>query len=280
MSTERYENPLKNDSFNPLKLLYITKSKYEDDWHSTLHAHQCSEIFYIVSGQGEFHVGDSVFPVKADQLVIINSNVVHTESSVPLCSLEYIVMGVEGCDFLLTDNEDCGYCNIDCSDTNKDILQYMELILAELEGKKTYYNVVARNLLEILSVKLLRHNSVVLKQTTTSKSSIQLAFVKRYLDNNYKEDITLDLLAKIAHLNKYYLSHLFKKAYGTSPIHYLVQRRITESRHLLAQTDYPISEIALMLGFSSYSYFSQSFNRIETISPQKYRQRAKSIRQQ
>ena len=42
--------------------------------------------------------------------------------------------------------------------------------------------------------------------------------IKRYLDNNYREDISLDTLAEVAHINKYYLAHTFQKAYGISPI--------------------------------------------------------------
>ena len=45
--------------------------------------------------------------------------------------------------------------------------------------------------------------------------------IKRYLDNNYREDISLDTLAEVAHINKYYLAHTFQKAYGISPITYL-----------------------------------------------------------
>ena len=55
-----------------------------------------------------------------------------------------------------------------------------------------------------------------------------------YLDTNYREDISLDLLAEIAHINKYYLAHTFQREYGISPITYLNRRRIEESKHMLA----------------------------------------------
>lgn len=277
MSTERYDNHVSSDAFAPLELLYISASKFEDDWHSTMHSHQCSEIFYVVSGRCEVHVEGAVFPVKADQLVIINSNVMHTEAVIPDSPIEYIVMGVQGCDFLLEGGEDSRYFTIDCSGTNKEILHYMQMILSEMESRAMHFGVVSKNLLEILSVKLLRHKSVVLERATVNKSGIQCALVKRYLDNHYKENITLDTLAKITYLNKFYLAHIFTKEYNISPINYLVQRRLAESRYLLAQTDYRISEIALMLGFSSSSYFTQCFSRVESMSPREYRQRAKRL---
>ena len=95
--------------------------------------------------------------------------------------------------------------------------------------------------------------------------------IRRYIDNHFKEDLTLDHLAELAHLNKYYLSHSFRREFGTSPISYLISRRLDESRFLLRKTDYSLSLIAEILGFSSLSYFSQCFRREEGISPTEYR---------
>ena len=65
--------------------------------------------------------------------------------------------------------------------------------------------------------------------------------------------------------------HAFRKAYGTSPINYLISRRIQESRFLLTNSNHSLSQIARILGFSSLSYFSQSFHRTEGVSPMEYR---------
>lgn len=97
--------------------------------------------------------------------------------------------------------------------------------------------------------------------------------MRRYIDNHFKENLTLDQLSAIAHINKYYLVHAFRKEYNISPISYLIARRTQESRFLLTNTDYTLSQIAQILGFSSPSYFSQSFRRLEGISPMEYRKR-------
>ena len=56
---------------------------------------------------------------------------------------------------------------------------------------------------------------------------------------------------------------------------YLHSRRIQESRFLLSETDHSLSQIARILGFSSLSYFSQSFRRLEGVSPMEYRKRCR-----
>ena len=91
------------------------------------------------------------------------------------------------------------------------------------------------------------------------------------------ETLTLEQLAEEAHMNKYYLSHTFKREYGVSPINYLISRRIEESKYLLAETDLSMSHIAQLLGFSSLSYFSQVFRKTQASSPLEYRQSVKQI---
>ena len=81
----------------------------------------------------------------------------------------------------------------------------------------------------------------------------------------------LEQLAEEGHMNKFYLSHAFKKEYGLSPINYMIDCRIREGKRLLADTDLSLSQIAGILGFSSPSYFSQSFRKAEGISPAEYR---------
>ena len=102
MSNDRYEFP--GGIASPIdrsatKLLYVSTAKYGGDWHSLLHTHTCAELFYVVGGVGQFKVAGRMLPVAADDLVIVNPNVEHTEVSLNSSPLEYIVLGVEGLEF-------------------------------------------------------------------------------------------------------------------------------------------------------------------------------------
>lgn len=132
---------------------------------------------------------------------------------------------------------------------------------------------MAQSFLNILITKLLRHRRIILTEEGSAKVSAETLQIKKYVESHFSEDITLETLAKIIHLNKYYLVHSFTKEYGISPINYLIKIRLKESKHLLLDTNYSIAEIAQHTGFSSSSYFSQSFNKFEGISPRQYRNR-------
>jgi YesN/AraC family two-component response regulator len=58
---------------------------------------------------------------------------------------------------------------------------------------------------------------------------------------------------------------------GISPINYLINKRIDESKKLLSTTNYSIRDISSIVGFSNSSYFSQMFKKIAGISPKTFR---------
>ncbi len=101
----------------------------------------------------------------------------------------------------------------------------------------------------------------------------------RYIDSNFKENISLDQLAELTHVNKYYLVHSFSKEYGVSPINYLIGRRIEESRHLGWRTPITPCPRSPHAGFFLPSYFSQSFRKLEGISPMEYQEAQRAARE-
>jgi AraC-like DNA-binding protein len=271
MSMQRFDSKEYSCGATSLKLLYITRSKYENDWYSIMHSHQNIELFYVVSGYGEVCVEELRLPVSANDVVVINPNVEHTETGSPQLPLEYIALGVEGGELLLSDSEDSRYCAFSCAQIGKDVLFYLRAMLDEMQACGEYYQSVAHNLLEALFFSLIRHKSASLIIRPTPKRQRECIHVKRYIDSRYKEKITLEQLAKLVHLNKYHLSHIFRKEYGVSPISYLNAKRLEESRFLLIDTNHSVSQIANVLGFSSPNYFSQCFAKAEGVSPTKYR---------
>ncbi len=253
-----------------LKLLYVSSAQYGGDWHSAMHAHDCTELFYVVSGTGRFHVEEHFFPVAADDLVVINPNVEHTELSRDNRPLEYIVLGVEGLEFSPTQEDDSRYCVMSLQGQREEILPLLRSLLREAALKQTGYELVCQNILEIMAVQLGRR--VELSSSTSGRyTSKECALVRRYIDSHFKENITLSQLSDLVHINKYYLVHTFSREYGVSPISYLISRRLQESKYLLTRTNHSLSQISHMLGFSSPSYFSQSFRRAEKMSPLEYR---------
>lgn len=267
---------------NKVKLLYVSTAKYGGDWHSTLHTHACTEIFYVVGGSGKFNIEGKLLPVTTDDMVIVNPNVEHTEVSYNQRPLEYIVLGVEGLEYSAGEDADERWFMTNLQNAREALLHALREMLREIEFKAVGYELICQDLLEVLILRLMRHAGLQFLPTKTEhrkpgrKPSKECAAVRHYIDNHFKENINLDMLSELVHVNKYYMVHSFTKEYGISPINYLISRRIEESKYLLSDTDHSLSQISHMLGFSSPSYFSQSFRRLEGISPMEFRRSSRS----
>ncbi len=274
MSTQQYI--LRQNAAAPeteqARLLYITKAQYSEEWDSSLHTHDCAELFLVTGGRGSLHAGSVTVPVTADDFIIVNGGVPHTETSDPKDPMKYIVLGVKG---LETRSDPGGYAVLRHFSEQRQAAACMRMLLQEAEAAQPGYEAVCHNLLQIILLLLLRREAVILHPVVPGPKSRECSLVRRYIDSHFKENLTLEQLASMASLSKYYLAHAFQKEYGLSPIRYLTRRRIQESRFLLAETDHSLTHIARVLGFSSLSYFSQAFRRIEGVSPKEYRQNSR-----
>lgn len=254
---------------NNVKLLYITKAKYGQDWVSTVHSHHFTEIFYIIKGNGNFQISNKHFPIKENDLIIVNSSIPHTEYSNGKTPLEYIVLGINGLEFYSPDNTD--YMLQNFSHQRDESLFYLKTMLHEVNSKDPGFEDICQNLLGILISHIRRRSHVEFATTPENKATRECRFIEQYINEHFKEDVSLQHLSDLTYLNKYYLAHAFKNYKGISPINYLIQLRISEAKLLLETTNIPIAKIATQIGFSSQSYFTQTFRKFTNMSPREYR---------
>lgn len=272
MSHNHYSFSEKSNQHIAFNLLYITASKFEGELQFNPHTHHFTELFYIVSGQGEFIAGETRFSIKANDLVIINPHIEHTELTHTNIPLEYVAFGVEGITLTSgSDSPEQDYTLYHLDTFRDPVRNLLRMLLDELEAEHSNYEVFCRDIIEILLILLMRKQNLSLLPSLDTKMSKECGIVKRYLDANYMENVTLDQLAEITHMNKFYLAHSFTKYTGLSPISYLTQKRIRVSMDLLASTNHSIAQIASGVGFSSQSYFSHVFRKTLGITPVQYR---------
>jgi AraC family transcriptional regulator len=98
-----------------------------------------------------------------------------------------------------------------------------------------------------------------------------LSCVQEYIEAHLSADISLSDLAGLLALPIDTFARQFRTTMGLSPYAYVIKRRVEQACSLLSETDLPISEIALRLGFSSQSHFTTTFRRVKGVTPQVYR---------
>jgi AraC-like DNA-binding protein len=95
--------------------------------------------------------------------------------------------------------------------------------------------------------------------------------VHAHIHSRLSQRIELSELADIAGLSGCHFSRAFKQSLGVPPHRYLMQRRIEAAAELIEQTDRPMSEIALEVGFSDQSHFTRMFSRHFLQTPRQFR---------
>lgn len=99
----------------------------------------------------------------------------------------------------------------------------------------------------------------------------RLHYARDYADAFFTAPITINDLAETAGLSPNHLLRMFRRVFHQSPYQYITHRRLEQAQNLLRQTDQPVTDICLDVGFESLGSFSWLFRRRVGLSPLAYR---------
>lgn len=249
------------------KLTSADLTKSNSPYNTQFHATQPLQFIYILNGSLTIkHQAHEYDLVAGDYcLLYLNETTTCENLSDDLEFYEIRISSVNLHELLDKQNEQIfSYF----TDSNQLILGYMELIAKENPETN---KIVQQMLLEALFTKIIRDQNIELIELPAHQSHREVESVKQYIHAHFGKNITLDELADLTGMNKYYLVHIFKRDTGKSPIDFLIHVRIEEAKSLLSNSTLPIAKISESVGFASQSYFSKMFKRQTQMSPSQFR---------
>ena len=107
-----------------------------------------------------------------------------------------------------------------------------------------------------------------------SQTALVMAHVRRYLEDNYMFDLSLDSVGEILHISPAYLSAQFKKYQKMNFLDCLTELRINAAKELLNDPFRSSAEVASMVGYEDASYFARAFKKRTGVTPTQYRKQA------
>lgn len=262
----------------PIKVRQIEDHGY--GWvDCTQHWHKELMIFYIEKGTAVVYCNSQSISVQAGDIIVINSNDMHyIKSSCSQLIKSYILVDLVS----LTSEEDiCQRQYFVPLLENRvyfkhkikhdsEFLQHVTSLLWEYKQKKIGYELLVKAELYYILGLLMRRYTVPVVKKVKNKLYFPLYRALEYIDIHYQQEITLQELAMTAHVSSYYLCRLFKHSIGMPPIKYINYTRIDKAKTLLQQHQLKISEVADMVGFHDYNYFSRLFKQYTQQSPMRW----------
>ena len=237
----------------------------------TSHYHDGYEIYYLVNGNVRYFLDNKVYDLIPGDVILIPPNTLHKTNVTSDFPAERLLIDFTK-DFLKKEESDPIFKCFKNHYVNKseNYINYLTQIEKEFNNQDEYSENIIKSLLNILLSKLSRVSG---NTKSNVSSSPLIEKILSYINANFSEELTLQLLANEFSISKNYLSKLFKVETGFGFSEYLTITRIKKAEHMLISTTMSISEIAFSCGFHDSNYFSYVFKKTNGNSPLQYRKK-------
>ena len=157
---------------------------------------------------------------------------------------------------------------------DSEVPSVVDKLFESLRERKDGYELEVMSILyEIVRLLWLEGHVSVSKRGDTSPAADTVRGIIGHLERNFKEQVKLDELAKIAGVSKIYLCRIFKEYTSKTVVEYLNELRISAACHDMTVRGKSITEAAYDSGFNDLSYFSKIFRRYMGETPKNYKER-------
>lgn len=244
------------------------------------HIHPELELVFILKGSVEYSVDYKKYILNQRDFFFVNSLEIHhinsysSESRILCIHIDLLAFtrfypGITDYPFQYKDT-----LNNREHTVYKNIYDQLHTLLYQLVEKQDTFLLVSMSCITNILIELcescidLQSSELYVKK---DEKRTRIINILSYLNENYSETITLDMLSEKFSLSKPYLSKYFKTVMGTGFLDYVNRLRIHKSLDMLCNTEERIIDIALANGFNTQKSYSRVFQKEFGQSPSEYR---------
>lgn len=249
------------------------------------HWHEEIEAISVVQGRGLFQASGESWLLEAGDGIFLNTNVLHSVhlpegGDCRFYSLVFsagLLAGMPGSIFEqryirpLLDASARAVPLYRSEPWQREAAGAIEQAYHAFAGEAFGWELLVRGALSQLWVLMAEHMTVPGSAAAETTDVRRLKEMLQFLHGRYDQPVSLEEIAAAASIGKRECLRCFQRTIGVTPIQYLLRYRIRRASSLLAETDLPVTEVALRCGFESPSYFSLMFRRLIGRTPREYR---------
>lgn len=244
--------------------------------------HEAIEIKYVYEGAIMQMIDSEVIIAEKGTVTLVNPYELHTNMETEryggryfliMVDLDFFVSinptGLDLRELLLTKGR--SFCHV--IRANPRLGQIIGDVVRELEEQKEHYRSMVYHLMSEFFTLLLRNALVTEGPRLLSKEGLKrahlLAPALSKIFKDYDRRLSIDELAELCSISKYYFCRLFKEEMGMTAVEYITKHRISLAEALLREGKKSIEEIAYLCGFEDISYFYRCFKKVKGVSPKR-----------
>lgn len=248
-----------HDTYRPNKL-----HVQPDNWHENI------EILYFDKGEADVSLNERHIAVKAGDTVVVNSNCLHSINS--SAELHYYCLIIHR-SFCLANYFDTNLIVFEELFRDEVIAQKMAALAKEYEKPSAPFHVqLIRSLVLDICAHLCQNHSR--PERVPETESHLLSCIKQalgHIHTNYNRNLSLDEIADLVGLSKFYFAREFRRVTGYTLIAYVNLIRCEKAKKLLSENRLSVGAIGEECGFSNQSYFTKIFTAYTGRRPGEYR---------
>ncbi|WP_175639628.1 GH39 family glycosyl hydrolase [Metabacillus schmidteae] len=243
------------------------------------HAHNDIELIYMIEGNLEVKIKNNLFTLNKSDFVIVNSNELHSFHSEENNLFVIIHFNYFQIRSILQQENLYFQCNslentVSSNQQMKDVIEEVLLVyLKESDISLAGFWEKVLKLISFIQLNYLRDrkHQEIKPLLSEEMANERLMEILEYVENNFREALTLEEVARTQYITVPYLSKFFKKQTGKTFSQYLNKVRLAHAVNELINTKKPITRIALDNGFPNLVAFNRVFNDKFKVKPVDYR---------
>ena len=247
----------------------------------TMHQHEnCIELNFMLSGNGTHIVGNEICHTQPGDIIVYDSKIMHDESLMLDSLTDACCIAVTGLQrpcarpnaLLPPGTHPC----IPCQPIAEELRTLYRIIEHSLSRPHGYpaANAAAQTIVHLVWQQISKR-----AVKAAEPENLLVEHARSYIEEHYAEDLSIRDIAQHFHASRDYISHAFKHTTNYAPLQYLRRWRIGKAQTLLIDTDLPLTEIALRVGFDDSNYFSRVFRQIIGMPPGTFRRAWRAAQQ-
>lgn len=274
----------KTEIITPVLCQFITAMQATN---KDFHFHEFYELYLLLDGEISYFVEQSCYHMKPGDMLFLTNQEIHKATNLKDTPFTRMVIHIDPLYIwqfctAQTNLLGCFHQHKPGAQNRIALTESQQLLFQDCfhqiknSSEEAEYGDDLRAVTALINLLLMVNEGFFLMpEESDTSDTYRLQPIMAYINQHLAEALTLDSIAQACSLDKYYLSHLFKKETGSTIFQYILVKRVALSKELLSLGS-SVAEACQQSGFRDYANFIRSFKKVTGYSPGSFKKQSQS----